>query len=42
MKVYDDFLKCEVEVQETITPEIGKEIKLEEPKEFEELKEVEQ
>lgn len=36
MKVYDEYLKKEVEVQEYITPEIGKELKLEEPKEVEE------
>ena len=33
MKVFDEYLQEEVEVQEYITPEIGKELKLEEPKE---------
>ena len=33
MKVFDEYLQEEVEVQEYITPEIGVELKLEEPKE---------
>jgi len=36
MKVFDEYLNEEVEVQEEITPEIGKELKLEEPKEVKE------
>lgn len=42
MKIYDEYLKCEVEVQEEITPEIGKEMKIENPTKYNELKEVEQ
>ena len=34
MKIYDDVLNREVEVQEEITPEKGKEIRLEDPEEF--------
>lgn len=34
MKVFDEYLDKEVEVQEEITPEIGKEIQLDDPKEF--------
>ena len=34
-KVFDEFLQIEVEVQEEITPEIGVEIILEEPKDRE-------
>lgn len=37
MKRFDEYLQREVEIQEDITPEIGKEIKLEEPKEFKEV-----
>ena len=32
MKVYDEFLQKEVEVQEEITPEIGKEIIINDPR----------
>ena len=32
MKVFDEYLQQEVEVQEEITPEIGRELKLEGPK----------
>lgn len=37
MKIFDKHLKKEVEVQEEITPEVGKEIKLDDPKEFAEI-----
>lgn len=37
MKVFDENLKKEVDVQEEITPEIGREIKLDDPKEFAEI-----
>ena len=42
MKVFDDVLQKEIYVQEEITPEIGKELILEDPAEFDELQEVEQ
>ena len=42
MKVWDEILKKEVYVQEEITPEIGKEIKLEDPKEFQFLEDEDQ
>lgn len=35
MKIFDEYLQQEVEVQEEITPEIGRELKLEEPKQEE-------
>ena len=37
MKVYDEYLQKEVEVQEEITPEIGREIKIEDPEEFKDI-----
>ena len=37
MKVYDEYLKKEIEVQEEITPDIGKEIQLEDPIEFKQI-----
>ena len=39
---FDDVLKKDVEVQEEITPEIGKELKLDDPKELKELEGVTQ
>ena len=42
MKIYDEYLKQEIEVQQEITPEIGKEIQLEEPKEFQTVIEEEE
>lgn len=43
MKIFDEYLQQEIEVQEEITPEIGREIQLEEPKEFQNvIEEVEQ
>lgn len=42
MKVFDEVLQKEVEVQETITPEVGKELKIDDPKEWDVLKEEEQ
>lgn len=33
-KVFDEVLNREVEVQEDVTPEVGKEILLEDPEEF--------
>lgn len=41
MKIYDEYLKQEVEVQEKITPEIGKEIRLDDPEEFKNIIEEE-
>ena len=35
MKVFDEFLQEEVDIQEEITPENGKEIKIEDPEGFE-------
>ena len=37
VKYFDEVLQQEVEVQEEITPEIGREMKIEDPIEFEEL-----
>ena len=37
MKVWDEFLKKEVDVQTEITPEVGIEMKMEDPEEFEEI-----
>lgn len=37
MKVFDEFLQKEVEVQEEITPEVGIEMKMDDPKEFEDV-----
>ena len=37
MKIFDNVLNKEVEVQEEITPEIGKEIKIDDPEEFKEI-----
>lgn len=34
MKVFDEFLQEDVEVQEEITPEIGKEMLIKDPEEF--------
>lgn len=34
MKVFDEFLQEDVEVQEEITPETGKEMLIEDPEEF--------
>ena len=42
MKIYDEYLKQEIEVQQEITPEVGKEIQLEEPKEFQTVIEEEE
>lgn len=33
-KMYDEVLGCEVEVQEVITPEIEKEMRIEDPEEI--------
>ena len=37
MKIFDNILGKEVDVQEEITPAIGVEIKLEDPEEFKEI-----
>lgn len=37
MKVFDEFLQKEVEVQEDITPEVGIEMQMDDPKEFEDV-----
>lgn len=37
VKYFDEVLQQEVEVQEEITPEIGREMKIEDPIEFEKL-----
>ena len=42
MKVFDEFLNEEVYVQEEITPEIGVELKMEDPEELRAVEEVEQ
>lgn len=42
MKIFDEVLEREVIVQQEITPEKGKQIQLEEPELFKELKESEQ
>ena len=36
-KYFDEFLNEEIEVQDEITPEIGRELKLVDPDEFKEL-----
>ena len=37
MKVYDEYLKKEVIVQPKVTPEIGVEMKMDDPKEFKDI-----
>jgi len=37
MKVFDEYLQKEVIVQPEITPEIGVEMKMDEPEEFKEI-----
>ena len=37
MKVFDEFLQKEVIVQPEITPDIGVEMKMEDPEEFKEI-----
>ena len=37
MKVFDEFLKKEVVVQDDITPEVGIEMQMDDPEEFEEI-----
>ena len=37
MIIFDEFLQQDIEVQEEITPEIGKEMKIYDPAEFDEI-----